>query len=97
MHASWKICRPSLWDNRITSCWNPLQVDDRMNGDGTGLVFGVNDPILGFHMVGVFTTIWAIYYLATRELGGQKEEDGLSRESTSLALLSACAASPLSR
>ena len=34
-----------------------------MNGDGTGKALGVNDPILGAHLLGVFTTIWALYYI----------------------------------
>jgi hypothetical protein len=24
----------------------------------------VNDPVLGAHLLGVFTTIWSLYYLA---------------------------------
>ena len=55
-----------------------LQVDDRLGGDGTGLAFGVNDPVLGWHMAGVFATIWAVFYLATRELGGKSDDSGLS-------------------
>lgn len=54
------------------------QVDDRMGGDGTGKILGINDGILGWVIFGVFTTIWAVYYNATRELGGENEEDGLS-------------------
>ena len=41
-----------------------LQVDDRLNGDGAGIPFGVNEPVLGAHLLGVATTIWALYYIA---------------------------------
>ena len=40
------------------------QVDDRLNGDGAGIALGVNDPVLGAHLLGVFTAIWALYYIA---------------------------------
>merc|ERR1719498_1114589 len=52
-------------------------VDERLNGDGTGKALGINDPILGWVILGVFTTVWAVYFTATKELGGQREEDGL--------------------
>merc|ERR1712227_55516 len=52
-------------------------VDDRLAGEGTGKALGINDPILGWVLVSVFTTIWALYYVSTKELGGQREEDGL--------------------
>merc|ERR1711902_285486 len=42
-------------------------VDERMNGDGTALSLGVNDPIVGWAMLGVFTTIWGLYYAAGME------------------------------
>jgi hypothetical protein len=44
------------------------QVDDRLNGDGTGLPFGINDSALGFVIVGVFTVVWAIWYTAQKDL-----------------------------
>merc|ERR1712139_59159 len=52
-------------------------VDDRLAGEGTGKALGINDPVLGWVIVGVITTVWALYYTATKELGGQREEDGL--------------------
>merc|ERR1711904_579876 len=52
-------------------------VDDRLASEGTGKALGINDPILGWVIIGVFTTIWAVYYVATKDLGGQREEDGL--------------------
>jgi len=50
-------------------------VDNRMNGDGVRLVLGVNEPILGWVLVGVFGTIWALYSQSTKELGGDKGDD----------------------
>lgn len=35
-----------------------------MNGEGAGIALGVNEPVLGAHLLGVFTTIWALYYIA---------------------------------
>merc|ERR1719262_1706612 len=52
-------------------------VDDRLSGDGTGKALGINDPVLGWVIISVFTAVWAVYYAATRELGCQREEDGL--------------------
>merc|ERR1712124_150631 len=49
-------------------------VDDRLAGEGTGKAVGINDPILGWVIIGVFTTVWGLYYAATKELGGQREE-----------------------
>ena len=59
------------------------QVDDRLNGDGAGIAFGVNDPVLGAHLLGVFTTIWALYYVSTQsevfvKRGGKNDDSGLS-------------------
>merc|ERR1719446_677715 len=53
-------------------------VDDRLAGEGTGKILGINDPILGWVIIGVFTIVWSAYYTATKDLGGQSEEDGLS-------------------
>merc|ERR550537_300620 len=52
-------------------------VDDRLAGEGTGKALGINDPVLGWVIIGVFTSVWTVYYIATKELGGQREEDGL--------------------
>ena len=46
------------------------QVDDRLNGDGTGKILGINDPALFWVIAGVFTTVWSIYYLAGRDIDG---------------------------
>merc|ERR1712072_971359 len=50
-------------------------VDKRLNGDGTRLPFGINDPILGWILVSVFGAVWAVFSQSTSKLGGG-EEDG---------------------
>lgn len=50
-------------------------VDDRMSTEGTGLKLGVNDPVLGYVLFGVFTTIWALYYVGQKDLGGDEGDD----------------------
>merc|ERR1712216_381819 len=50
-------------------------VDKRLNGDGTRLPFGINDPILGWILVSVFGAVWAVSSQSTSKLGGG-EEDG---------------------
>merc|ERR1712199_8614 len=50
-------------------------VDKRLNGDGTRLPFGINDPILGWVLVAVFGAVWAVFSQSTKELGAG-EEDG---------------------
>merc|ERR1711937_427716 len=52
-------------------------VDDRLAGEGTGKGLGINEPILGWVILAVLTTVWALFYTSTSELGGQREEDGL--------------------
>mmetsp|Transcript_31291 Transcript_31291/g.99829 ORF Transcript_31291/g.99829 Transcript_31291/m.99829 type:complete len:122 (-) Transcript_31291:268-633(-) len=54
-------------------------VDDRMNGDGTGRILGVNEPVLGWVILGTFTTVWGLYSIAAKGLGGGSGDDsGLS-------------------
>jgi photosystem II PsbW protein len=60
------------------SCIDGVQVDERMNTEGAGIIFGVNEPILGFILVGMFSLIWVLYATSAKEFGGQEEEDGLS-------------------
>ena len=43
-------------------------MDDRLNGDGTGLPFGVNDGALGWCMVGALGTVWAVWFNAQKDL-----------------------------
>jgi len=53
-------------------------VDDRLNGDGTGLPLGINDPILGFIFVGVLGAVWALYFNAQKDFGDfEDDESGL--------------------
>jgi photosystem II PsbW protein len=49
-----------------------------MNGDGAGIPLGVNEPILGFVIFGVFGLTWSLYAAAAKGFGAQEEEDGLS-------------------
>jgi hypothetical protein len=48
-----------------------------MNGDGAGIPLGVNDPSLGFVILGVFGLVWSLYASAAKGFGQQEEEDGL--------------------
>jgi photosystem II PsbW protein len=50
-------------------------VDERMNGDGTGLPFGVNDPTLGWVIVGVAGLVWSLYFAAQRDFGDFEDDD----------------------
>merc|ERR1712048_1107335 len=43
-------------------------VDDRLAGEGTGKILGINDPALLGVIIGVFTTIWALYYFGSKDL-----------------------------
>merc|ERR1712151_653972 len=43
-------------------------VDDRLAGEGTGKILGINDPALLGVILGVFTTIWALYYFGSQNL-----------------------------
>jgi photosystem II PsbW protein len=56
----------------------PPQVDERLNGDGTGLPFGVNDPVLGWVIVGVAGLVWSLYFAAQKDFGNfEDDESGL--------------------
>ncbi|GFH17846.1 uncharacterized protein HaLaN_14558, partial [Haematococcus lacustris] len=50
-------------------------VDDRLNGDGVGLPFGINDGILGWVLVGVLSLVWALWYNAQKDLGDFEDPD----------------------
>ncbi|KIZ07373.1 Photosystem II reaction center W protein [Monoraphidium neglectum] len=53
-------------------------VDERLNGDGTGLPFGVNDPVLGWVIVGVAGLVWSLYFAAQKDFGNfEDDESGL--------------------
>lgn len=65
----------------MQNCFNiytVLQVDERLGGEGTGKSLGVSG-IEGWAVVIVFGLVWAAYYQATKELGGDAGDDsGLS-------------------
>ena len=51
-----------------------VQVDDRLGGEGTGKILGIGSGEQ-WAILGVFTLIWALYYAAGRDLGGDKGDD----------------------
>ena len=58
-------------------------MDDRLNGDGTGLPLGINDGALGIVLGGVPLGIFALYFTAGKQdsdiiAGGKDDESGLS-------------------
>eukprot|EP00199_Chlamydomonas_sp_CCMP681_P005226 CAMPEP_0119102890 /NCGR_PEP_ID=MMETSP1180-20130426/1486_1 /TAXON_ID=3052 ORGANISM="Chlamydomonas cf sp, Strain CCMP681" /NCGR_SAMPLE_ID=MMETSP1180 /ASSEMBLY_ACC=CAM_ASM_000741 /LENGTH=112 /DNA_ID=CAMNT_0007087267 /DNA_START=54 /DNA_END=392 /DNA_ORIENTATION=+ len=44
-------------------------VDERLNGDGTGLPFGINDGALGWVIVGGLTLVWTAWWNSQKDLG----------------------------
>ena len=57
---------------------NLSQVDERLNGDGTGKPLGINDEQLVFAMVGVFTLVWSLWFNSQKDLGDFSDvDDGL--------------------
>ena len=58
-----------------------VQVDSRLNGDGTGKALGVGTGAEGFAILGVFTLIWVLFYIATKDVGegrGKGDDSGLT-------------------
>jgi hypothetical protein len=58
-------------------------VDDRLNGDGTGLPLGINDGALGIVLSTVPLLIFALYFTAGKRdgeiiAGGENDDSGLS-------------------
>ena len=57
-------------------------VDERLNGDGTGLILGLNDELLGFVLLTIPTLIFSQFYAAQKdegiEAGGKNDDSGLS-------------------
>jgi photosystem II PsbW protein len=58
-------------------------VDDRLNGDGTGLPLGINDGALGIVLGSIPLGIFALYYIAGKQessivAGGKNDDSGLS-------------------
>merc|ERR1719356_1050867 len=56
-------------------------VDDRLGGEGTGKILGVNDPVLGWVIIGVFGTVWALYAVSTKTMPIVGDGDGLGLDS----------------
>ena len=54
-------------------------VDERLNGDGTGLIFGVNDESLGFILLLVPTLIFGLYYTCLLYTSPSPRDATLSR------------------
>mmetsp|Transcript_7981 Transcript_7981/g.29532 ORF Transcript_7981/g.29532 Transcript_7981/m.29532 type:complete len:125 (-) Transcript_7981:4251-4625(-) len=58
-------------------------VDDRLNGDGTGLPLGINDGALGTVLATIPLVVFALYYAAGKQdasiiAGGKDDDSGLS-------------------
>lgn len=57
-------------------------VDERLNGDGTGLIFGINDESLGFILLTVPILVFGAFYVAQKDAGiaagGENDDSGLS-------------------
>ena len=51
------------------------EVAPRMNGDGTGLILGVNEPILGWILISVFGLVWALYATSVKGISNNDDED----------------------
>eukprot|EP00873_Tetraselmis_striata_P018010 jgi/Tetstr1/438274/TSEL_026843.t1 len=50
-------------------------VDERLNGDGTGKILGVNDSALGWVILGMFTLIWTQFYAAQKDVDPSAKDD----------------------
>jgi len=57
-------------------------VDERLNGDGTGLIFGINDESLGFILLTVPAVVFSQFFYAQKDegiaAGGENDDSGLS-------------------
>jgi len=58
-------------------------VDDRLNGDGTGLPLGINDGALGIVLATIPLAIFGLYFFAGQQdseiiSGGKDDDSGLS-------------------
>lgn len=60
----------------------PPQVDERLNGDGTGLILGINDEILGFILLTIPALVFSQFFYAQKDegiaAGGENDDSGLS-------------------
>ena len=59
-----------------------IQVDERLNGDGTGLILGINDELLGFILLTIPAVIFSQFFYAQKDegiaAGGEDDDSGLS-------------------
>ena len=57
-------------------------VDERLNGDGTGLILGINDELLGFILLTIPAVIFSQFFYAQKDdgiaAGGEDDDSGLS-------------------
>ena len=57
-------------------------VDERLNGDGTGLILGINDEILGFILLTIPALVFSQFFYAQKDegiaAGGENDDSGLS-------------------
>lgn len=55
------------------------QVEDRMNGDGTGQILGINNSGVGWAVLLTFSLVWIFYFISQKDLGGDdNDESGLT-------------------
>ena len=47
----------------------PPQVDERLNGDGAGLILGINDEILGFILLTIPALVFSQFFYAQKDGG----------------------------
>jgi len=64
----------ALIGQMMKGCEALALVDDRLGGEGTGKILGINDPTLGVVIFFTFGLIWVLYATSTKELGN---DDGL--------------------
>jgi photosystem II PsbW protein len=79
-----RILNSTVLTSTLTSVLPALAiVDDRLNGDGTGLPLGINDGALGTILAAVPALVFALYYAAGKQessiiAGGKNDDSGLS-------------------
>lgn len=56
------------------------QVDERLNGDGTGLPLGINEGAIGWAMLGVFTLVWTTWCVRHRVSQPQQREQRSAKQ-----------------
>merc|ERR1712187_414331 len=73
-YAGKVVGNAALLGGLMKGCEAFALVDDRLAGEGTGMMLGINDAGIGWGMLGIFTLIWSLYYVSQKNLGG---DDGL--------------------